>query len=47
MLARLLTTLSLVTLAVLFKRLVTRKPQSHPYHRPESKWPSRSYREPS
>mgnify|MGYP003444200811 len=47
MFARLFATLSLMTLAVLFKRLVTRKPPSRPYRKAESKWPSRSYREPS
>ena len=47
MFARLFATLSLMTLAVLFKRLVTRKPPSPPYRKAESKWPSRSYREPS
>jgi hypothetical protein len=44
---RLITALSLTTLVVLFKRIVTRKPRPLPYRKQESKWPSRSYREPS
>jgi len=47
MLARLFTALSLATLAILFKRLVIRKPPARPYRKAESKWPTRSYREPS
>lgn len=47
MFARLFSILSLATLVLLFKRLVTRRPPSRPYRKAESKWPSRSYREPS
>ena len=46
-LARFITALSITTLAILFKRLVIRKPRSLPYRKPESKWPRRAYRPPS
>lgn len=45
MLARLLTAFSVTALAVLFKRLVVRKPPRLPYRKAESEWPS-SYRKP-
>ncbi len=45
MLARLLTALSVTALAMLFKRLVIRKPPALPYRKAESDWPS-SYRRP-
>ena len=45
MLARLLAALSVTALAVLFKRLVLRKPPALPYRTPQSEWPS-SYRKP-
>ncbi|HEU4684066.1 MAG TPA: hypothetical protein VFS39_06155 [Nitrospira sp.] len=46
-LTRLLTGLWIVIGALLFKRLITRKPRRLPYRKAESKWPQRSYREPS
>ena len=47
MLIRLITALSITILAVLFKRLVIRKPGPLPYRKAESNWPRHSYREPS
>lgn len=45
MLARLITALSITALAVLFKRLVIRKPPTLPYRKAESDWPT-NYRKP-
>jgi len=45
MLTRLLTAFSITAAALLFKRLVIRKPPRLPYRKAESNWPS-SYRRP-
>jgi hypothetical protein len=45
MLSRFFTALSLTALALLFKRLVVRRPPRSPYRKAESEWPS-SYRKP-
>ena len=45
MLNRFFTALSLTALALLFKRLVVRRPPRPPYRKAESEWPS-SYRKP-
>jgi len=47
MLSKLLQAATLTTLVVLIKRLFIRKKHPLPYRRPESRWPRRSYREPS
>jgi len=47
MLARLIAAVSLTGLAVVFKRLVTRKRRPLPYRKAESTWPRHSYRDPS
>lgn len=46
-LARLIAAVSLTGIAVLFKRLVTRKRRPLPYRKAESDWPRHSYRDPS
>ncbi len=47
MLNFLLRAFALATVVALFKRLVTRQPPSRPYRKADTKWPSRSYHEPS
>jgi hypothetical protein len=47
MLARLLQAATLTTIALLIKRLITRKKPRLPYRQPNTNWPNQSYRKPS
>jgi hypothetical protein len=47
MLAKLFQAATLTTIALLIKRLITRKKSPLPYRRPDSNWPKHSYRKPS
>ena len=47
MFAKLLQAMTLTTIVLFLKRLFIRGKHRLPYRTPGSKWPSRSYREPS